>query len=163
MYLERALPWETTCLEGPHSWQKVPPFSAVEPVTKDHPSQETIILWPMWDSVSRQVLQCFHFSTSFVPDQTVQLFCMFFPVLYMSVTFSVTICGWCLAVMTERSVFGTLLQRRNWNPTASTRSVIALSSGVLLDPCSTLSNLAIFAYLLRRLSPKISKASSELI
>ncbi len=47
-FLERQLPWETTCLEGPLSlWQKVLPCRVNEPVTKDHPSWETIYLWPM--------------------------------------------------------------------------------------------------------------------
>ncbi len=47
------LSWETTGMRDHLSWwttyywQKVPFFSAIEPVTKDHLSWDTIYLWPM--------------------------------------------------------------------------------------------------------------------
>ncbi len=60
-YLERPLPWKTTCLEGPpilrRTWSYI--FSVNEPVTKDHLSWETTYLWPMGWSF-KQVLLYFY-------------------------------------------------------------------------------------------------------
>ncbi len=54
--LGRPLSWGTTCLEGPHSRQKVPHFNVNEPVTKDHLFWWDHIFHNQQDGLSGQVL-----------------------------------------------------------------------------------------------------------
>ncbi len=58
-HIQRNLSWETTAitdhLSWTYSWQKVPHFSANEPVAKDQLSWETIF-YGQWGGLSRQIL-----------------------------------------------------------------------------------------------------------
>ncbi len=46
-FLERPLPWGTTCPERPHIFWQLSHVNITEPVTRDHLSWETTFLWPI--------------------------------------------------------------------------------------------------------------------